>query len=81
MGETELSPDSGSPEILEGNGSPEEVYDSDRELREGFLEKGMFELYCKGPPAANKAVGRKRVPGKELCVGGSKWKVNQHLED
>lgn len=50
MGETELSPDSGSPEILEGNGSPEEVYDSDRELREGFLEKGMFELYCKGPP-------------------------------
>ena len=82
MGETDLFPDSGSPEwagmgwgILEGNGNQGwETPDSAGEFKEGFLEERMFELCCEGPVGANKAEGRKRVQGRGLCVEDSKVK-------
>lgn len=76
MGETELSPASGSPEwagmgwgILASYGSQEEAPDSAREFREDFLEEGMFELCCEGPVGANNAEGRKK--DEDSCV----WKA------
>lgn len=55
MGETELSPESGSPEqaglgwgIVEGLWEPRRLLTA-RGFREGFLEEGMVELCCEGP--------------------------------
>lgn len=55
LGETELFPESGSPEwagmgwkILESYGSQEEAPDSAGEFRVGFLEEGMLSFAVKG---------------------------------